>query len=247
MQDANRREAYATAANYLKKAIALDANLAQAYHHLSLVRYVEWMAFWSKNRAATFQESLTTARQAVALDLGNSGAEAHLALLLSYTGDYDQAAFHFARALQFNPNDSRALAVYGFFLTATGRTDEALTAFNQSFQLNPMQPGWTNWLKGIAHFTARRHRDAVLILSSIARPMNEVRGWLAAAYGHTGELEKARVCLASFLEHANQEMPAAPGDTITAWKPFWQGAIPYKDPQQFEHIYEGLRLAGMKD
>ena len=225
----------------------MDVNLAQAYHHLSLVRYVEWMAFWAEDRKATFQEALLMARQAVALDQNSSAAQAHYALLLSYTGEYDQAEFHFSKAFQLNPNDSRALAIYGFFLTAVGRTADALIAFDQSYQLNPLQPGWTNWLKGIAHFTARQYRDAVITLSSIARPMNEVRGWLAASYAHAGEMEKARVCLADFLNHASQEMPIPPADTVTAWKPFWQGTIPYKDQREFEHIYEGLRLAGMKD
>lgn len=247
LQDANTREAYSAAANHLKNAMALDATFAPAFHHLSLVRYVEWMAFWAEDRESTFQEALSTARQAVALDPSSNAAQAHFAMLLSYTGSYQQADFHFAKALQLNPNDSRSLALYGFFLTATGRFAEALEAFEQSAQLNPLQPGWTNWLKGIAYFSAERYHDAIVVWRSIARPMNEVRGWLAAAYGHVGELETAKEYLVSFLDHASQEMPAPPERTIVAWRPFWQGAIPYRDQKDFERIFAGLRLAGMSD
>ncbi len=44
-QDRNTKEDYQLARKYLARAIALDPGLAQAHHNLSLVHFMEWMAY----------------------------------------------------------------------------------------------------------------------------------------------------------------------------------------------------------
>ncbi len=144
-----------------------------------------------------------------------------------------------------NPTESKAIELHGFFLTAVGRTEDAIAAFEAAARLDPFRPAWTNWLKGIALFTAQRYREAITSLKAVTSPMNEVRGWLAMSLAHAGDVDRAQRMLATFLDIARTEMVDPPAPTIAAWKPFWHGAIPYRDERNFEHVYEGLRLAGM--
>ncbi len=246
-EDKNTREAYRNAGDLLQRSIAQDAGFAPAHHHLSLVTLIEWMAFWVEDRDKAFADALSAARAALALDDSNSSLHAHFGMLLMYSSDYDESALHFAKAFELNPNDAKAKALHGLFLTAIGQPHEAIGSFDLAARLNPLHPDWSNWLKGIAYFTARRYTDAILTFKAINKPMNEVRGWLAASYAFAGNHEQAVVMLEAFLRIARAEMPAFPEPKIAAWAPFWHGAIPYKNDTDREHLFAGLRKAGMLD
>jgi tetratricopeptide (TPR) repeat protein len=246
-EDGNTRADYEKALDLLSRAIEADPGMAQAYHHFSLVRYIQWLAFWVDDREVAFEEALALSTRAVALDPSSSGIQAHHGLLLSNRGDYEQAEHHLTRALDLNPNDSKAHALYGFFQTAAGRPAEALRSFDLAMRLNPLQPNWINWLRGTAYFTARRYRDAIISLSAIPLPMNEVRGWLAAAHAQDGDQARASSYLRLFLDQAKAEMVNPPPEKLSAWHPYWQGAIPYQSPADFEHLLDGLRKAGLRD
>jgi hypothetical protein len=74
-----------------------------------------------------------------------------------------------------------------------------------------------------------------------------VRGWLAASYAGAGRLDEARATLEEFLRVAEDDMAVFPGRKLAAWEEYWHGAIEYRDDADFEHLYDGLRKAGMTD
>jgi hypothetical protein len=84
-------------------------------------------------------------------------------------------------------------------------------------------------------------------LRSIKSPINEVRGWLAASYAQAGRLEEARAMLEEFLHIAEQEMDVFPGRKLRAWEAYWHRATEYKNEAHFEHLYDGLRRAGLPE
>ena len=53
--------------------------------------------------------------------------------------------------------------------------------------------------------------------------------------------------LEAFLRIAQAEMPELPEQRIAAWAPFWHGAVPYKNDTDRQHLFAGLREAGMPD
>jgi adenylate cyclase len=246
-QDRNTREDYRLARQYLERAVALDPTLVQAHHSLSLVHYVEWMAHWVDDRDRAFANSMNAAKTAAVLDPADSSIHSQLGLLHMKRREFDESGQHFDKAIQLNPNDSRAQALYGFYLTAIGEPDQGIEQFDQAMRLNPLEPSWFHWLRGIAYFTSGRYRDAIVDLRSIKSPINEVRGWLAASYAQAGRLDEARAMLEEFLHIAKQEMAVFPGRKLSAWEAYWHGATEYKNEAHYEHLYDGLRRAGLAE
>ncbi|MDH5355149.1 MAG: FlgO family outer membrane protein, partial [Gammaproteobacteria bacterium] len=245
-EDGNTKEDYQRARQYLEQAIELDPGLAMAHYHLSLVSLMESMAHWVDGRDKALGEAMKAAESALALDDTDSRIFSQLGILLLYRRKFDEAGQKFEKAIRLNPNDFQAIALQGLYLTAIGKPAQAIQKFDQAMHLNPMEPSWIRWLRGIACFTAEEFEEAINNLASINKPMNEVRGWLAASYAQAGCLDDARANLEKFLRIAKQEMAVFPGREIEAWEPYWHGAIEYRDKADFDRLYDGLRKAGME-
>jgi hypothetical protein len=136
---------------------------------------------------------------------------------------------------------------YGMFLAATGNPDAGIEQINLGKRLNPFDTRWVPWDLGIAYFTARRYQDAIAALKNVRNPVNEVRGWLAASYAQAGCLPEARSALEEFLRIAETDMASFPGRRLKDWEPYWHGAMEYQPAEDFAHLFEGLRKAGLSD
>jgi hypothetical protein len=42
-------------------------------------------------------------------------------------------------------------------------------------------------------------------------------------------------------------MAVYPGDRLKDWEAYWHAAIEYRDQQDFDHLFDGLRKAGLPD
>ena len=245
-EDGNTKEDYQRARQYLERAIELDPGLAMAHHHLSLVNFFEWMTHWVDDRDMAFAAALNAENTAVAIDDTDSRIHAQLGQLHHHRRSFDEAGQDFEKAIRLNPNDFQAMALYGNYLTAIGNPEDAIEQFDQAIRLNPIEPSWIRWLRGVACFTAERYDEAIADLRSIKRPINEVRGWLAASYAGAGRLEEARATLEEFLRVAEEDMAIFPGRKLAAWEDYWHGAMEYQDNTDFEHLYDALRKAGLE-
>jgi len=168
-------------------------------------------------------------------------------MLHLFRREFDEAGQNHEKAIRVNPNDFQAYALYGFYLTAIGEIEQAIEQFDKAMRLNPLQPGWIRWLRGIAYFTAGRFDEAIADLRSIRRPINEVRGWLAASFAHAGRFDEARSTLKDFLEIAEQDMATFPGCKLAAWGSYWHAAIEFRNQKDFDRLFDGLRKAGMPE
>ena len=98
-----------------------------------------------------------------------------------------------------------------------------------------------------SHFSARRYEDAVAALTQAHKPINEVRGWLAASYAHAGRTAEARATLDEFLNVARTDMAVFPGTRLSDWEAYWHCALEYRDQRDFDHLFDALRKAGLED
>ena len=204
------------------------------------------MEFWVDERDRVFGEAFDAAREALARDETDSMVQAHLGMLHVYRREFDEAGIRFAEALRLNPNDSRALGLYGLFLAAIGRAEQAIEQFEHAERLNPLRPGWLNRLKGIAYFSAARYAEAITAFRACGAAINQERGWLAASCAQAGRLDEARAHLQSFLCIAEKEMTVLPGRTVGAWRSCWR-PIEYQHDPDFDRLFDGLRKAGLRE
>ena len=92
---------------------------------------------------------------------------------------------------------------------------------------------------GNAYYMLGRYAEAIAPLRESALQMPNLRIthlWLAAAYAQLGQLMEARAAAAEVLR-------IEPGFTIDRWK---RTAV-YKNPEDAEHLFDGLRKVGLPE
>jgi adenylate cyclase len=230
-----------------ERAIELDPTGARAHTLAAWCLRYSYMAWWMADRENALSRSYQLAKRAVALDETDSMAHSVLGAIHLVRREFEEARSEIQVALDLNPNDPEARRYYGLYLAATGKPEAGIEQIDLAKQLNPFDTRWVLWVRGIACFTAHRYDDAIAALRQAREINNEVRGWLAASYAHAGRLGKARAMLEEFLQVAETDMAVFPGRSLKDWEPYWHGAFEYQDQKDFDHLFDGMRKAGLPD
>jgi len=230
-----------------ERAVKLDTTSARAHAHSAWCHFFNHMAGWVPDRENALAQAYELAQRAIVLDETDSFPHAILGAIYWFRREYDEARSELETAISLNPNDPEARRYYGGFLAATGNPDAAIEQIELAKQLNPFDTRWVPWIQGIVWFTARRYDKAIASLKRARDPINEVRGWLAASYAQAGREEEARTTLREFLRVAEADMVDFPGHRLEDWKPYWHGAFEYQDQNDFEHLFDALRKAGLQE
>jgi tetratricopeptide (TPR) repeat protein len=230
-----------------QQAIEIDPSSAQAHAYFARCCFLEYVGHWVVNREKSFEQAYEFAKKAIALDEADVEARYMLRLVLLARREFEEARVHFAKALELNPNDSGARCMFGLYLACMGRHEAAIEQFDLAKRLNPFDLSWMPWLKGGAYFGARRYDEAIASFNQIPEPINEVRGLLAASFAQTGRIAEANAKLEDFLRIAGRDMAVFPGRKLGDWKRYWRGVIWYQDEADFDHLFDGLRKAGLPD
>jgi len=221
----------------LKRAIDLDPAFAQAYAMLACAYILDHANDWHAG-GKSLEKGHELAQVAVARD--GDDAEAHwvLGLALLLLRQHDRAMAEAQTALLCEPNLALAHGLLGQVLYYSGRSAEALQPLCTALRLDPNNDQLLHYL-AVAYFGAGRFKDAAAALKRriIRKPDTDVsRVLLAACYGHLGRVGEAqaqwreamRVNSEYSLEHRRR-------------------VLPYKDPEDFERITDGLRKAGLPE
>ena len=186
---------------------------------------------------------LEAAQRAVALDDSNSQAYQSLCFAYMNNGRADEAIAAGEKAVDLNPIHPQAHSKLGATLTLAGRPEEGVTSLQTCVRLNARYPR----VHLFRALLARAHLDAHQYEQAADQARQTVRTGrvyldehltLASALGHLDRAEEARAAL--------DELEELRGIRISeiVLCPWWRL---YQDPGPNEHLFDGLRKAGVPD
>ena len=139
----------------------------------------------------------------------------------------------------FNPNFADGHIARGFILHHVGQSEEALKCFERAMALEPSFPDIWLQFRAQALYQLRRYPEAVGILKRriLRNPDTDTsRVLLAACYGQMSMIHEAR-------QAWREALRVNPGYSLEQRRK----VLPYKNPEDFERVVEGLRKAGLPE
>ena len=211
------KESHPKARAAAEKALALDANLAEAHASLATViadYYWEWSVaedhfrraidlnpnypiarYWYSqhlSRMGQLDEAVEESRRAQALDPLSSNADAHVGLALYRSRRFDEAAAELRKALEFNPQALDAHLFLGFVYIQQGKKDEAISELQRVVELSERNPSMLALL-GYGYASAGKRAEAQAILqefeSQSRKPISQIE--TAMIYIALGDHDRA--------------------------------------------------------
>jgi adenylate cyclase len=231
----------ARAETSFQQAIDLNPRFAGGYKGLALAINHSPAIYGMRSLAEGITAAEALARQAVELDGTDAEARTRLAATLRMRADYAGALAEVDRALAISPNLAYAHGIRGATLITCGQPKEGLAALEICIRLDPRDPNLANRLNDVAVglYHCREYEAAVEAAKRAIRsyPKHPVAyRWLAAALGQTGPTEEAKKALKNAIAIA----PAS-------FKMYVRRRVPWERPENYAHMIEGLRKAGMPE
>jgi adenylate cyclase len=179
--------------------------------------------------------ALQSALKAIQLGDASGQAEAVVAVLYGWKGDFEAAEIHWQRALMLGPTSHNVLVWVGYICLWSGRLTQAREIGERLKRLSPLEHREVHELLAFADYLLGDYQAS---LGSFRRwdNNNYDRGFanLAACLGQLGRIDEAKLAWGMCLERT-------PGYTLDDYK---RGS-PYRRQEDVEHWIDGLRKAGV--
>jgi adenylate cyclase len=219
----------------ITKAIELDPNYAAARALLAEALYSMAVLGWTEFPDQELARGAAEARKAIGLAPNDPDGYRALGNILLASTEYDQAKDAVKRAIEINPSDANALAIWGSVQSFTGEIGGATESLQLALKLDPMLEPKFVFDLAVAYYLAHRHEDALRIAErGLARypdfPMFNVPA--AAAAAQLGRKEQA----ARYVEVLRRRAPFLDLEKLGSR---------FKDPSHPEYLREGLKAAGL--
>ena len=218
----------------ITKAIELDPNYATAHALLAEALYSMAVLGWAEFPDQELARAAAEARKAVALAPNEPDGYRALGYILHAGTSYDQAKDAAKRAIEINPSDASALAVWGSVQSFTGDISAAIETLELAVKLNPLLEPKFVFDLAVADYLAHRNEDAIRtaergLVHYADFPMFNVPA--AAAAAQLGRKDQA----ARYVEELRRRVPFLDLDRLGSR---------FKDPSHSEYLREGLKAAG---
>ena len=239
--NAYTREGFMEAEGLLRRAIALDANYADAIAALAecLVRMT--VNGWVEDKTASTAEACELAAKAVSIDPENASVLAVAAWAYSTLGVRFEQSLELANhALALHPNSVHIRSFCGWVFNYFGESLKAIEQFEEARRLSPVDPKSYFPMLGLAaaHFFAGHFDETVNLTGRILAEVpthNVARRYRAAALGHLGRIDEARAVIADLLK-------AQPSSNLRSSR-----SSVFRDPRMSELYIGGLERAGLPE
>jgi len=179
--------------------------------------------------------------------LDDNDSRAHYAVGHAYfcAGRHELAEFHIEKALALNPGEYDNLCFKGYLLACTGRHDESKTCLTDSMRHNPLAPNSCLCALGMSDYLARRYEGATLMLMRLSSDPARKFSCLAASFAQLGRDTEARAAAVEFRASMDPKLSSLLGNDRNKWRDHWAKIFSIFTHEDFEHLLEGLRKAGL--
>lgn len=219
------------AREHFERAVSLDARLALAHAYLALALLCEHGL--GDAPPSVKDRALAAAMTGLRLDPNEARCHQFLAQAQLFRREYDSALSHLERSLALNPNDANGIAQMGGALAFVGHPEQGIELIRRAMRLDPFHPDWWWGELALAYCAARRYPDS---LEASQRISGAKSCWVlareAACYAQLGRRDEAHARVTDVLR-------LKPEFRISAVKPF------YRNARDAEHVFEGMRNAGL--
>jgi adenylate cyclase len=223
----------------LDRAIKLDPSFAPAHAFLAAAKVNDYASGWSASPEQGLKEAEKAALLAVQLDERYPYALWSLAGVCLWARRHDEAVSAAEKMVAFNPSFADGYGMLGFILHYVGRSEESVVCIDRAMALDPFCSDMLLHFHGQALYQLGRYPDAIGILKRriLRNPETDAsRVLLAAAYGQSGMIEQAR-------EAWQEALRVNPKYSLEQRRK----VLPYKNPEDFERVVDGLRKAGLPE
>jgi len=220
-----------------QRAIELEPTFAPPYAFLAGAHTLEYVNRWSPLPSKSLEEADRAATRAVALDDRYPYAHWQQAIINLYMRRHDLAIREAERTIALDPNLAVGYEILGTSLTYSGRPAEALACFDRAMAQDPYFPDMWLHFQAQAMFQLGQYDEAVACLKRrlVRNPDTDIsRVLLAASYGHLGQINEARAAW-------NEALRINPSYSLEHRRK----VLPYKNPDDFELVVDGLCKAGI--
>jgi adenylate cyclase len=224
-------------------AIAIEPDYAAAQAALSEAMFRSWLNGWSEDARRDFNGFLESAERSVQLDNEDSRTHAALGLAYMYHERHDLARMHLEKAIGLNPSNVHAVAYLSRLELFAGNPALAIARTEEASRLNPF--GKYGWYLGQSYYAARRYSDAIASLKGLSSPTAMVLAWLAASYAMAGALRETDLSRESFRRTAKSDPALGAISDAREWRLFFSRRWPFQNPEDLDHLFAGLRKAGL--
>jgi tetratricopeptide (TPR) repeat protein len=175
--------------------------------------------------------------KSVELDGQDSLSHGVLGLMYLNRQSHELAEHYLLKSLELNPNRPALMTSLGSFYAYLGKTEEAMRCFAEAKRLDPhYDPSWYWSELGTIYFIARRYDEAIAALSRSQNMPYWAHLYLAAAYAHTGKIDRAK-------DHAASVLRLIPDFSLTRFA----AKEPFKHAADREHLVDGLCKVGLPE
>ena len=225
------RETAEKALHWFDLAIEKDPDFARAYAWRACA--IATLADWTGENV--WDEMIASSRRGLELD--DSDAECHriAGAIALQTRNYDQAEYHYRRALDLNPNHAYVVGRMGELYNFLGDGQTALKYQLRARQLDPFLPAYCRELEAVAYYLLGQYADTVAVVAQLSRVTRIAAVYRVAAYTHLddpGGLDNAKNALRII----------DPDFTIQRFV----ATEFYKDPCLVQQLRDDLYKAGLK-
>jgi TolB-like protein len=245
----NSRDVYARAISLFERALVLDPGSVEAQSWLGLTLAARVLDQMTDTAAIDIVRAEGLVGQALAASPHRALTHFAKGIVLRTQRRYEEAMPEFEMALMLDRNFAAAFHGLAWCKLNTGSIEEVIPLVERAIRLSPRDPQIGAWYStiGVVHLLQSRTGEAIVWLEKARSAIPAVafnRARLAAAYGLSGEIERAAAELA-------QARRLNDGDLHSSIAHYKAG-IGYFGMPKIRAMYEatffaGLRKAGMPD